>query len=39
MGVVRQHGGARGMTFVLLACLSYLLVLGLFAARRVRTKA
>ena len=39
MGVVRQHGGARGMTFVLLACLAYLLVLGLFAARRVRTKA
>ena len=27
------------MAFVLLACLAYLLVLGLFAARRVWTKA
>ena len=39
MGVVRKAYGANSITFVLLACLAYLLVLGIFAARRARAKA
>ena len=34
MGVVRKNYGANCITFVLLACLAYLLALGVFAARR-----
>ena len=33
LGIVQGSAGASGVVFVLLACLAYLLVLGLFAGR------